>query len=171
MTRRLEFLTILLANLLIAASYLLQQTWGGALACLILAGFWLFFSLRRITRISSMASACFFILTALAGLGLVRGAAPLLPFLGFWVGLAAWDLSDFSARLYTMVPDVAAARLERLHLTRLSYTLALGLALGLAGLFIHFQLSFTFAFILVILAFLALAYAVRGLFKKDPNPS
>jgi hypothetical protein len=166
MTRILEYLAILLAVLLTAASYILQQTWGGGLACLILAGLWLFFSLRRI---SHTASACFFVLVILAAYSLVSGADPLLPFLGFWMGLAAWDLSNFWVRLSTMLPDDASSRLEKLHLTRLAFTIALGLALGLAGLFIHLQLSFTVAFILVILAFLVLAYAVRGLFKKDSN--
>jgi hypothetical protein len=172
MTRILAFLAILLANLLIGGAFLLQQAWGGALACLVLAGFWMLFILvRKLKQLSLLTSACFLILSALAALCLAGGASPFMPFLGFGVGLAAWDLSDFGLRLDRIVPPAAASRLEKLHLTRLAYTVGLGFLVGMLGLIVHFQLNFIPAFILAVLAFFALAVAVRRLVKKDLNQS
>jgi len=168
MTRRLEFITIVLASLLTGVGYVQQQAWGGVFSCTVLAAFWLFFSLRGIPHLNA---TCFLILAGLGALYLAGGAAPLIPFLGFLAGLAAWDLTDFSTRLKLVVPDSAAARLEKLHLTRLAATLAVGLAAGLAALYIHIQLSFIPAVILVILAFFSLAFAVQALFRKETDRS
>lgn len=168
MTRRLAILTVVLANFFLAAGFIQQQAWGRALVCLLLAAFWVFFNLRGMTRWNT---ACFAILAGLAVICIAGGAVPLLPFLGFMSGLAAWDLTDFSARLDQIVPAEAAARSEKLHLTRLAYTLGVAFVAALAGLFINIQLTFISAAILVILAFLGLSFAVRDLGRKDAGRS
>jgi hypothetical protein len=166
MTRRIEFAMIVLANLFIAAAYLLQQAWPGVLICLILACSWIAASLRRFRFINPVF---FLILALLAAFSMLGGNTPLLSFLGFLFGIAAWDLTYFSDRLRQIVPGHSAARVEKLHLRRLFATLFLGLVAGLAGIFIHIQISFNVASLLVILAFVAFATFVRTLFKKDPG--
>ncbi len=166
MTRIFEIATVALSSLLLAGAYALQQAWLGSIACIVLGVFWSIFNLRRVKRLPSL---CFTLMAFLAAFSLFNPAAPLISYLGLCAGLAAWDLSDFAFRLQAIEPPEAAARLEKLHLKRLGITLAIGLVVGLAGLLIHFELRFIPEFLLALLAFIALAVAIRSLIKKKQD--
>jgi hypothetical protein len=59
--------------------------------------------------------------------------------------------------------SAAAARMERIHLSRLGLALGGGLVLGLLALVVHVTLSFAVALVLGIVAIYALSRVVRGI--------
>jgi hypothetical protein len=77
--------------------------------------------------------------------------------------LIAWDLSQFSNRMMVVIDDATAARLERVHLSRLGIALSFSLLLGGAALFVHIQLDIGWALVLGMLAMIGLNRFVRGL--------
>ena len=164
MTRRLAYAAILLSNLLLAAAFAVQQVWLGLAASLVLGLVWSLTIPRQNPR---LFSAWFALQAVLAVWTLLTPTAPLLSLLGFWCGLAAWDLSSFTLRLPAIVPPEAATALERSHLKRLAIVQAAGLATALAGLLLRFELRFIPAFLLGLLAFVTLALAVRATFTPQ----
>ena len=166
LTRKIELGAIALTTLTLGAAYL---WWGQMIGMLfiILAGLgWLFAALRSKPAYASYSFALAMLLSFFAA---NSWASPILILVSVSSALAAWDLSRFSARLEKIQPPEAANRLEKLHLNRLGLSLGIGIAIGLAAILIRFQLGFIFAFILGLLAFIAISYLVRTV-SAEPKP-
>jgi hypothetical protein len=160
MTRKFELAAISISTVTLGAAYLF---WGSSLglAIVIIAGIgWFFASMRSKPVYATYSFVLSILLNFLAANG---GASPILMLFSISFSLAAWDLSRFSPQLEKIHPPEAAKRIEKLHLKRLALTLGIGLAVGLAGLWIHIQLQFILALILGLLAFFGLSYLVRSL--------
>lgn len=100
---------------------------------------WSWVSLLGLVSIYGFAAAGFF-------LGLSAG----LMFLGAIFGLAAWDLSDFSARLRMAAEGDDVPGLERRHILRLVLVLLLGAALSAAALVEHIHIPFEWMVVLIL---------------------
>jgi thiosulfate reductase cytochrome b subunit len=76
---------------------------------------------------------------------------------GTLAALAAWDLDHFERRLRTAQRVEAQGALIRAHLRRLSIVAGLGLTLGGIALSVQVEITFGWALLLGLLAFLALS--------------
>ena len=166
MTRRLEISAIVLSTLLQGGAYLL---WGqpSALILVFLVGvIWLLTALRGRLKAGTV---CFVLSSLLSMLAALRSPGALVLIISI-TALAAWDLSRFNAQLREIDPAEAAARIEKLHLKRLGYTLAAGLGAGLLAIYLRVHLSFTMAVVLGFAGLLVTSFVISRLFISDSKP-
>jgi hypothetical protein len=160
-----------LATGALALGYAANGEWlGGALMILIGALLWIA-QRRRWSRSASLhlahdsqrapnlinGTAGLIVFTASAALGLLRGASTFAMLVGTLAALAAWDLDHFERRLRTAQRVEAQGALIRAHLRRLSIVAGLGLTLGGIALSVQVEITFGWALLLGLLAFLALS--------------
>ena len=115
----------------------------------------------------AFALVFFLAFAALAILGSLYQASPLLVLLGLSTDLAAWDLSRFRARIAGAVEDEAAALLEIKHLRKLAVTAGAGFLLALPALFIQLSINFVVLLLLVLLTIIALRRSMLALRGSD----
>jgi len=167
MTRRLEISAIILSTLLQAGVYLFWGKPGGLVLVFVVGIIWLLTALRERLTAGTICFVFSSLLTMLSAIGSDPGALVLIT----WItSLAAWDLSRFNLRLRQIEPPETGVRLEKLHLTRLGYTLAAGFIAGLLAIYLRIHLSFTMAVVLGFAGLVILSIAIRTLIISDPNP-
>lgn len=101
--------------------------------------------------------------TAAAAIGLRLGLAPGLMLGGTVAGLLAWDLAGTERRLQLAAPTDDTAVLARRHLAWLALVAGAGLCLAMVALVIHWQLSFAWTIVLVIIVILGTARLISWL--------
>jgi archaellum biogenesis protein FlaJ (TadC family) len=140
----------------LTASVMLAAAW---MACLGFA--------RRVTASGLMPALlpfCLFVSVALAVVGLLLGASPLLMLLAGALSLAVWDLLALDVALLVEYPGSdhrppeadTTRRYERRHILTLAVALACGLLFALTSRVIAFHLPF----VIVLAAVLALIVAL-----------
>jgi len=87
-----------------------------------------------------------------AAAGFFLGLSGVLMFVGALLGLSAWDLSDFSARLKLAAEEDDVPSLERRHMLRLMLVLLPGAALVAVSLIVHIRISFEWMVVLILVA-------------------
>jgi hypothetical protein len=165
-SRRLQIVSILAAGLLMAAGFGSLRHLPGLGITALSALIWFFAILRE----KSWAVQIGFVLNfSAAAYSIIAGANPVYSLGVVLFSLAGWDLSRFAPVVGRIVPSAAALRTETLHLRRLGLTLGLGAVSGLAAILIRFQLSFTAAIILGLLAIFALALSAIELGRTEED--
>jgi len=101
------------------------------------------------------------VFTGLAVWGVWLGLSRWLGLLAVLLALAAWDLGRFTFRISDVLDGAAAARLERVHLSRLGLALGGGLLLGGLALLLRVPLDFGWALLIGATAVIALGQVAR----------
>ncbi len=114
---------------------------------------WLTLEVRREHR---FASVFFLAFAALAVLGSLKQASPLLVLLGLTTDLAAWDLSRFRMRVAGEAESEAAVSLETKHLQKLAATACAGFFIALLPLVIQLSINFIVLLLIMLLIIIAL---------------
>jgi hypothetical protein len=164
MSARLEFISTVLAASSMALAYGLAGLWIGvgllaALGLLCLVGQW-----RSWGWVLS-AGLVLFVTAATLGLWLSLPTGWMLA--GVVAALSAWDLNRFARRLKRAGHVESARELEQSHLWRLLAVDALGAAVAAATLGLRIELGFGAAFLLGLIAVLALSRAIGWLRRES----
>jgi hypothetical protein len=147
----------------LALGYAANGEWLGGVAILLIGATWWIAQQRRWPPIAAnggwprSASLGLIVFTASAAFGILRGASTMTMLVGTVAALAAWDLDHFERRLRAAQRAEGRSALIRAHLRRLSIVVGLGLALGGIGLSVQVEITFGWALLLGLLAFLALS--------------
>ena len=155
-----ETICILAGMLPLAAGYFQFDLPLVAIGCLVIGLLWLLSQWRRLDWAASLGMLIF---TGASALGVWVGLSPFLLAISVLGSLLAWDLADFSRRLRRAAPEDNLRLLEKQHLMRLAGVGGLSLALTLAALIVHLQISFGWLLLLAIVAVLGLLQLVKRL--------
>lgn len=155
-----ETICILAGMLPLAAGYFQFDLPLVAIGCLVIGLLWLLSQWRRLDWAASLGMLIF---TGASALGVWVGLSPFLLAISVLGSLLAWDLADFSRRLRRAAPEDNLRLLEKQHLMRLAGVGGLSLALTLAALIVHLQISFGWLLLLAIVAILGLLQLVKRL--------
>lgn len=164
MSARVLTISTVLATAALAAGYSLSGGWLEALLVGALGTFWLLGQRRGWGWVTSMALA---LLVGAASIGPWLGVGPGWMLVGIVAALSAWDLDHFTRRLRNVERVENAQNLERRHLQRLLIVDTLGLLLGAVALSIRAQFGFGTAFLLGLLAILALSRVIRAIRQES----
>jgi len=150
-------ISLLAAAGTLAAGYALGGLGMGAIACLVIGAAGALGLLRPKIDFSQWLFIAFL---SAATLGILIEMPELAMLLGLLAALAYWDLDAFQRRLGLVEPGEATSRLEKSHLGRLGLVLGLGLALGLAALFIRLNLTLCWGILLGLAIILGLRLGI-----------
>jgi hypothetical protein len=152
-----------LAALVLALGYGLNELWGGVAVAVAVGGFWLAGQWRRWEWV---ASAGLVVWIGVAALGLVLGVRGGWMLVGVVTALVAWDLDRFVWRVRAAGRVEDADALERRHLRRLLAVGGTGLLLGVIAFSLRIRLGFAVAFLLALLALWGLSRVV-GFLRRE----
>jgi hypothetical protein len=153
-----ESICILAGMLALMAGYYQSALFPVAIACFVIGALWFLSQWRHWTWAASLG---LFVFISAAGVGIWIGLSPILMAIGVLGSLSAWDLADFSRRLGSAAPGDDLRKLEKKHLIRLASLAVVGLALILAALVLHTQISFGWVFLLTVAAVLGMVQLVN----------
>jgi hypothetical protein len=156
--RTLSLISIILTSLFIAGGFLSGEAYGMSAGCLGIGVIWAIAIDRRWKIIHLV---CFVFFTALTVYGTWREYGILLFLIGFIFNIAAWDLSDFRARVATIQEEAIIDTTFNQHYLYLILALSLGLIVSLLALNIQLQISF----IGVLLLGLLMIFSLRTLMR------
>ena len=142
-SQKILFILTLIGTGIIAACYSAKDMWSWVFLIIAFGGLWLYGQKRR-WRWVAPCSLIFFIFAAVRGIFLDIHAGWFL--LSIVIVLCAWDLDSFVTRLKGAERVEKGMHLERVHLSRLMITGALGLILG--GIPITTKIELKFGWIL-----------------------
>ncbi len=159
-----ETICILAGMLSLMAAYYNSSLAPVAIGCFVVGLFWLFSRWRRWAWVASLGLVIF---VGAAVLGLWIGLSPILMTCSVLGGLLAWDLADFSRRLYRAAPEDDLRKLENKHLVRLVILGVIGLSLSLVAMYLNLRISFGWMFLLAFAALLGLMQLVKRLRRGE----
>jgi len=128
--------------------------------CLVIGLLWLASQWRDWNWTASLG---FFAFTIAAGIGVWIRLNPIMMAFSVFASLLAWDLDDFSHRLREAAPEDDLGTLKKKHLLRLASLGIIGLALMLAALVMHLQISFEWVFLLTLAVIVGMMQLVNRL--------
>jgi hypothetical protein len=130
---------------------------------LIFGAAWLFSQWRGWGWFSSIG---LFLAILVSAFGLWFGLTPGWMFSGAIFALAAWDLTDFRARMRFIAADDHSRGVERRHLARISLLSLAGLALATITMIVRVEFTVEWGALLVVAALLGLGQ-LAGWFRRQ----
>lgn len=144
----------------LAAGWARAGYWMAGIAFLVLIPVGLYLIYRRFAPTPGLM----LLLTVLAAAtGLWAGIELSLGLAAVILVLAAWDLSNFSARLAFASPQDDAPGIERQHLWQLSLVILISLGLDLLSQSVHHAFGFEWTLLLAVLAFTGIGALMSGM--------
>jgi hypothetical protein len=169
-TRRLTFLSILVASAALAVGYGAGGYLREALILAALGGVWLA-GLRLATlrpRWNWLHSLALLLYTVAAGLGMLLRLPPGWMLAGLVGAVSAWDLEYFARRVRSVGEEVADRRLERQHLVRLAVVMGAGMAAAGGALLLRARFRLGVGLLAGLVALLALTQVI-GFLRRESD--
>jgi hypothetical protein len=159
--KALLLLSLIAALGCLGGGYLASGQWWGAVLVLILTLGWWFYSKQA--WLNPVGLIC---LVALAALGVLVGAPPILMVPGAAAALAAWDLIDLERTMRGSEASSAARQFESLHVRWLLGALGTGLAIAVLGIAVSLQVPFIVLIGIIILDLYCLQRLARMVLRS-----
>lgn len=165
LTNRLLLACITAATAIFSAAFLVSQTYVLALLGVVIGALWLYQA-----RNNTLTSPAFYFLAFVffAVAGCLQNLSTPLMLVGMTANLAAWDLSRFYARLHAETDNSLKTALEKNHLQKLGFALAVGVVLGLIPLLVSLSVNFIVLMGIVLVAMLIMRRSMHS-FRSAPR--
>jgi len=161
---RLLVSAIALAASAIAFGFYLIQDWLGVALTVFWFAFWVISLVRQYSgNGAGVGSSALFTYVILVFFAAGSGVLPLWYLIGLVSALAAWDLEYFILRIRDVEDESLVAVMISQHARRLIGVSVLGLVLSAAAFFVHFDLAFSVALGIGLLAALGLTIFINML--------
>lgn len=153
-TREIAIAAVALSSSTLAFSFFREGIWAVAGIVLILGSIWIVGQIRNWWWVHSWG---FVGIVLMAAIGAFFDVQPIWLLSSLSFALIAWDLGDFLSRLRNSFHSDEVAGIERHHLIRVIWVGGLGVIFAGIALRVQFQLSFGWAFLLVLFLLFSLS--------------